>query len=252
MKGIVVIPTYNESDNIAKLIPLVLAQDPGIHVLVVDDGSPDGTAGIVKKIMESEKRVFILERTKKNGLGRAYIAGFKWALESPEGFEYFFEMDADFSHDPGEIPLFLKALDDGADAVSGSRYVNGVRVLNWDLKRLLLSLGGSFYARFATGVKLTDLTGGFNCFTRRVLEGLNLDRVLSNGYSFQIEMKTRVIYMGFKLVEVPIIFRDRFEGTTKMSGGIVNEALFRCWKIRWNKYFDPDIRAMRKKNLKKN
>lgn len=235
MKGLVIIPTYNESENVTKIIPETLKQDPILSVLIVDDNSPDGTANIVKEMMKTEKRLFILEREAKEGLGRAYIAGFKWALEN--GFDFVIEMDADFSHDPNELHLFLEAMQGGKDAVYGSRYVNGVRVLNWDLKRLLLSIGGNIYARIATGVKLTDLTGGYNLYTRKVLETLNLERVKSNGYSFQIEMKAKTSYHKFNVQEVPIIFRDRTEGTTKMSGGIVNEAFFRCWKFRFEKWF---------------
>lgn len=235
MKGLVIIPTYNEVENIQLIIPDVLKQSEELNVLVVDDGSPDGTADKVKEMQNQNERIFILEREKKNGLGRAYIAGFEWALEN--GFDYVIEMDADFSHDPNELHLFLEAMADGNDAVFGSRYVRGVRVLNWDLKRLLLSLGGNVYARFATGIKMTDLTGGYNLYTRNVLKGLKLDWIRSNGYAFQIEMKSKTIYKGFKATEVPIIFRDRFEGTTKMSSGIVNEALFQCWRIRFDKWF---------------
>jgi dolichol-phosphate mannosyltransferase len=237
MKGLVIIPTYNESINIKKIVPLVLKQNKGIDVLVVDDNSPDGTGRAVKLMMKDSDRVHLLERKKKAGLGKAYVAGFQWALKSPKGYEFVCEMDADFSHDPNELYLFFEALKEGYDAVCGSRYVRGVRVLNWDLRRLFISIFGNFYARFATGVKLTDLTGGYNCYTRRVLESMNLDHISSSGYSFQIEMKAKTVYHGFKIKEVPIIFRDRFEGTTKMSGGIVNEAIFKCWKIRFDKWF---------------
>jgi len=238
MKGLIIIPTYNEANNIKNLIPIVLKQDRNIDVLVVDDNSPDKTASVVKGIMKNNKRVFILERKKKEGLGRAYIAGFKWALQSKKKYDYVCEMDADFSHDPAELHLFIEALKDGYDAVCGSRYVRGVRVLNWDLKRLFLSICGNIYARLATGVKLTDLTGGYNCYSRKVLESLDLDKISSNGYSFQIEMKAKTIYKGYKIKEVPIVFRDRFEGSTKMSGGIINEALYKCWKIRFDKWFN--------------
>jgi dolichol-phosphate mannosyltransferase len=237
MKGLVIIPTYNEAVNIKQLIPEVLKQDRNIDVLVVDDGSPDGTGNVVKSFMKKEKRVHILERAKKSGLGKAYIAGFKWALGNKTRYDFVCEMDADFSHDPNELYLFIEALESGFDAVCGSRYVRGVRVLNWDLKRLLISIFGSFYARFATGLKLTDLTGGYNCYSRKVLESLKLDNISSTGYSFQIEMKAKTIYKGFKMTEVPIIFRDRFEGTTKMSKKIIYEAVFKCWKIRFDKWF---------------
>ncbi len=236
MKGLVIIPTYNEAKNIRQLVPVVLKQGADIDVLVVDDNSPDGTARVVKGLMKGNRRVHLLQREKKNGLGKAYVAGFKWALSSERGYGWACEMDADFSHDPNELHLFRDALRKGYDAVCGSRYIRGVRVLNWDLNRLFLSLGGNFYARIATGVRMTDLTGGYNCYTRRVLESLNLDKISSKGYSFQIEMKAKTVFKGFKITEVPIVFRDRFEGTTKMSGGIFNEALFRCWKIRLDKW----------------
>jgi dolichol-phosphate mannosyltransferase len=232
MKGLVIIPTYNEAENIPNIVPAVLRQDPDIHVLVVDDGSPDGTAAIVIRMAEKESRIHLLQREKKNGLGRAYIAGFKWALASSENFQYVFEMDADFSHDPNEIHLFLDALKAGYDAVCGSRYMKGGRVVNWDMKRLFLSQGGNIYARFATGVKMNDLTGGYNCYGRHVLETLDLDGITSNGYSFQIEMKAKTVYSGFRFHEVPIVFKDRELGTTKMSGGIINEAFFKVWDIR--------------------
>ncbi|MEJ5284950.1 MAG: polyprenol monophosphomannose synthase [Brevinematales bacterium] len=236
MKYLVIIPTYNEAMNIEKLIDKVLKQSDDIDILVVDDNSPDGTANIVENIMKNNKKVNLLKREKKSGLGRAYVAGFKWALEK-EIYDYIFEMDADFSHDPDELHLFFDAIKEGYDVVCGSRYVNGLRVLNWDLKRLFLSLGGNIYARIITGVKLTDLTGGYNCYSKKVLTSINLDKISSNGYSFQIEMKAKSYYKGFKIKEVPITFRDRYEGTTKMSGGIVNEALFKCFAIRFEKWF---------------
>lgn len=236
MKYLVIIPTYNEAMNIEKLIDKVLKQSDDIDILVVDDNSPDGTANIVENIMKKNKKVNLLKREKKSGLGRAYVAGFKWALEK-EIYDYIFEMDADFSHDPDELHLFFDAIKEGYDVVCGSRYVNGLRVLNWDLKRLFLSLGGNIYARIITGVKLTDLTGGYNCYSKKVLTSINLDKISSNGYSFQIEMKAKSYYKGFKIKEVPITFRDRYEGTTKMSGGIVNEALFKCFAIRFEKWF---------------
>jgi dolichol-phosphate mannosyltransferase len=236
MKGLIIVPTYNESNNVKELIPEILKQDKNIDVLIVDDNSPDGTAKIVEAMIKEEKRIHLLKRKKKAGLGKAYVAGFKWALQSKKHYEYVCEMDADFSHDPNEVHLLIEALEEGYDASCGSRYIRGVRVLNWDLKRLFISLIGNFYARFATGIKLTDLTGGYNCYKRSVIETLNLDNISSSGYSFQIEMKAKAIYKGFKIKEVPIIFRDRFEGTTKMSGGIINEALFKCWKIRLDKW----------------
>ncbi len=236
MKYLVVIPTYNEAMNIEKLIGKVLSQSNDIDILVVDDNSPDGTAAIVENIMQKNNRVYLLKREKKSGLGRAYVAAFKWALDK-DIYDYIFEMDADFSHDPDELHLFFEAINEGYDVVCGSRYVKGLRVLNWDLKRLFLSLGGNIYARFVTGVKLTDLTGGYNCYSKKVLKAIHLDKISSNGYSFQIEMKSKAYYKGFKIKEVPITFRDRYEGTTKMSGGIVNEALWKCWAIRFQKWF---------------
>jgi dolichol-phosphate mannosyltransferase len=239
MKSLVIIPTYNEAMNIEKIIKEVLKQPFDINVLVVDDNSPDGTSEVVKSLSEFEKKVFLLKREKKGGLGRAYVAGFKWAIER-NCYDVVFEMDADFSHDPDEIYLFFDALSEGYDVVCGSRYINGLRVLNWDLKRLFLSLGGNIYARIVTGVPLTDLTGGYNCYRIDVLKKINPERISSNGYSFQIEMKAKSYYYGFKIKEVPITFRDRYEGTTKMSGGIINEAFFKCWKIRFEKYFKKD------------
>lgn len=235
MKGLVIIPTYNESANISKIVPLVLEQDKVLHVLVVDDNSPDGTAGIVQEMMKTGKRIHLLQREKKNGLGRAYIAGFRWALEN--GFDFVIEMDADFSHDPAELHLLIDAMKEGCAGVFGSRYINGIRILNWDMKRFILSYFGNVYARIATGVKLTDLTGGYNLYTREALEKINLDKITSNGYAFQIEMKSKTVYKKLKVKEVPIIFRDRFEGTTKMSGGIVKEALFKVWRFRFEKWF---------------
>ncbi len=236
MKGLVIIPTYNEAENIRLIIPEVLKQGRSFEVLVVDDNSPDGTGRIVKKMVQSNERIHLIERKQKAGLGKAYVAGFKWALKQDKSYDFFCEMDADFSHDPCELHLFTEALKEGYDAVCGSRYIRGVRVLNWDLKRLLISLIGNIYARISTGVKLTDLTGGYNCYTRRVLEQLNLDGISSSGYSFQIEMKVKTTWKGFRIKEVPIIFRDRYEGTTKMSGGIVNEAILKCWKFRIDKW----------------
>ncbi|MCX7883199.1 MAG: polyprenol monophosphomannose synthase [Brevinematales bacterium] len=235
MKTVVIIPTYNERENIQKIVPEVLKQGENIHVLVVDDNSPDGTAHVVREMAEKTPRIHCLIRQKKEGLGRAYIAGMQYAIALSEGFDIFFEMDADFSHDPAEMPLFFEAFEKGADVVCGSRYLHGVRVLNWDLKRLFLSLGGNLYARFATGVPLTDLTGGYNAYTRKALEVINLASIRSNGYAFQIEMKAKAYYHGLSVVEVPIIFRDRYEGTTKMNSGIVNEALFQCWAIRFSR-----------------
>jgi dolichol-phosphate mannosyltransferase len=227
---LVVIPTYREAENITRILPEVLRQDPRIDILVVDDGSPDGTAGLVKGMMAKESRIKILERERKMGLGTAYVAGFKFALA--HGYEFVFEMDADFSHDPGEIPNFLAAALTH-DLVLGSRYANGIRVVNWPMNRLLLSYYANIYSRIMTGLPVHDATGGFKCFRRRVLEALDLDTVHSNGYAFQIEMSFKAWKKGFRLVEIPITFLDRAQGTSKMSKSIVYEAVFMLWKLRF-------------------
>ncbi len=228
-KALVIVPTYNERENILKLIEAVLAQSPIIDVLVVDDGSPDGTGALVDERAAADSRVHVIHREKKLGLGTAYVAGFKWALG--RDYEYVFEMDADFSHDPGFIPRFLEALKD-ADLVLGSRYATGVNVINWPISRLLLSLGANLYARLITGLPLSDATGGFKCFRREVLAAVDLDGVRSNGYAFQIEMSFRVWKKGFRLKEIPIVFTDRVEGQSKMSRRIVREAIWMVWWLR--------------------
>jgi len=227
---LVVIPTYNEAENIPRLIPAVLGKARGIDVLIVDDGSPDGTAGIVRKMMRTSRRVHLIERAGKSGLGTAYVAGFRYALERE--YQYVFEMDADFSHDPNEIPNFLAKIQD-FDLVVGSRYTNGVRVVNWPMRRLLLSYYANIYTRIMTGLPLHDATGGFKCYRRKVLESINLDRITSNGYAFQIEMSYKAWRKGFRLAEIPIVFLDRQVGTSKMSKHIVYEALFMLWKLRF-------------------
>lgn len=230
-RGLVVIPTYNEKDNIARLIDQVLARDARLDVLVVDDGSPDGTGAIVDEIKASNPRVDIIHRDRKLGLGTAYLAGFKWALA--RHYAFVFEMDADFSHDPAHLPQFLDALG-GADLVIGSRYRNGrVTVVNWPVGRLLLSYAANIYARVVTGLQLFDSTAGFKCFRREVLEALDLDAVRSSGYAFQIEMNFRAWKKGFRLVEIPIVFVDRTEGESKMSKRIVREAVWMVWRLRW-------------------
>lgn len=230
-RALVIVPTYNERENIVRLIQSVLAQDPRIDVLVVDDGSPDGTGAIVDDVAASEPRVFVLHRPRKMGLGTAYLAGFRWALE--RAYDYVFEMDADFSHDPGHLPQFLAAIE-SADVVLGSRYRHGkVTVVNWPIGRLMLSYGANVYARFVTGLPLYDATGGFKCFRRAVLEAIDLDDVRSNGYAFQIEMSFRAWRKRFRIVEIPIVFHDRTEGESKMSGHIVREAVFMVWRLRW-------------------
>jgi dolichol-phosphate mannosyltransferase len=229
-RALVIIPTYNERENISRMINAVLAKDPRLEILVVDDGSPDGTAAIVEELGAQTKRVHILKRPRKMGLGTAYLAGFKWALERP--YEYIFEMDADFSHDPGHLPEFLRAIET-ADLVIGSRYRDGkVTVVNWPMSRLLLSYFANAYARFVTGVPLWDLTAGFKCFRRTVLESIDLDDVRSNGYAFQIEMHFRAWMQGYRIVEIPIVFVDRTEGTSKMSKAIVREAVWMVWRLR--------------------
>ncbi len=228
-KVLVVIPTYNERTNLPLLIPAVLGQDPRIEVLIVDDSSPDGTGELADELAVADPRVHALHRAAKEGLGKAYIAGFKWALE--RGYDFVFEMDADFSHDPKFIPEFLRAAED-ADLVIGSRYKAGVNVINWPMSRLLLSIGANQYARWVTGLPLADSTGGFKCFRRRVLEAISLDRVRSNGYAFQIEMSFLAWKKGFRIKEIPIVFTDRVEGQSKMNKRIVREAIWMVWWLR--------------------
>ena len=230
-RALVIVPTYNERQNIARLIESVLGQDPRLEVLVVDDGSPDGTGGIVDEIAARNGRVHALHRPSKMGLGTAYLAGFAWALERP--YDFVFEMDADFSHDPNHLPQFLDAIQD-ADLVLGSRYRHGkVTVVNWPIARLLLSYSANVYARAVTGMRLFDSTGGFKCFRRKVLEAIDLTAVRSNGYAFQIEMSFRAWNKGFRIVEIPIVFVDRTEGESKMSKKIVREAVWMVWRLRW-------------------
>ncbi|MRR55952.1 MAG: polyprenol monophosphomannose synthase [Deltaproteobacteria bacterium] len=229
MKILVVIPTYNERDNICRIIPEVLAQDPRISVLVVDDNSPDGTAAVVEKLAQADKRVLLLRRAAKLGLGSAYRDGFRIALQ--EGASYIVEMDADFSHDPKSLPSLLKEAET-CDLVIGSRYKNGVSVVNWPIRRLLLSYCATIYTRLITGLKVSDCTSGYKCFRREALETIDLDRVRSDGYSFQIEMNYRCMEKGFRIGEVPIIFIDRHAGTSKMSKKIVREAVVMVWKLR--------------------
>jgi len=230
MKSVIVIPTYNEADNIGRLIPLVLERDTGISILVVDDNSPDGTAGIVRARPEFGGRVHILERPQKAGLGSAYIAGFKWALAETDA-DCIFEMDADFSHDPAALDDFLEAID-GNDVVLGSRYLRGVTVVNWPLSRLFLSVGANLYARLVTGMRIKDSTGGFKCFRRKVLEALPLDDVKSDGYSFQIEMNYHCWKRKFRIKEIPILFVDRQVGVSKMNKKIIWEAMWMVWVLR--------------------
>ena len=235
--SLIIVPTYNEKENIEKLIRTILGFEEPFDVLVVDDGSPDGTAAIVKGLMEEFKgRVHIQERTGKLGLGTAYIHGFKWALQ--RDYQYIFEMDADFSHDPNDvIKLHEACAKKDADVAIGSRYVNGVNVVNWPMGRVLMSYYASVYVRFITRMKIHDSTAGFKCYRRKVLETIQLDNIRFKGYAFQIEMKFKAWKHGFKLVEVPIIFRDRKEGTSKMSGHIFTEAMFGVIWLRVKSWF---------------
>jgi len=228
MKSLLIIPTYNEKDNIERIIAAVLPQSATLEVLVVDDGSPDGTGEIVAKLGAANPRIHLLRRAGKLGLGTAYIAGFKWGLA--RDYECFLEMDADFSHDPNEIPNLLRAIEEN-DLVLGSRYKDGIRVVNWPLSRLILSKGAAWYVRLITGLPVADPTGGFKCFRRAVLEAIELDSVKSNGYAFQVEMTYKAWMQGFRIKEIPITFADRFAGQSKMSTGIVREALWIVWML---------------------
>jgi dolichol-phosphate mannosyltransferase len=235
--SVIIIPTYNEKENIEAIIRAVTSLEKPFHVLVIDDGSPDGTANIVKGLMAEEfkGRVHLVERTGKLGLGTAYICGFKWALE--HGYEYIFEMDADFSHAPADLPrLYAACHDEGYDVSVGSRYITGVNVVNWPIGRVLMSYYASAYVRTILGIKLRDTTAGFVCWTRKVLETMSLDDVRFKGYAFQIEMKYTALRLGFKIKEVPVVFVNRELGTSKMSGGIFSEALFGVMKLRMTKF----------------
>jgi len=234
MKSIVIIPTYNEIHNIQKLLPDLLSMYPSLDILIVDDNSPDGTAAYVEKTGASDPRVKIIKRPRKMGLGTAYVAGFKFALAN--GYEVAMEMDADYSHDPKELARFMETIADH-DLVIGSRYLDGVRVINWPIRRLLLSYFANLYTRIITGMPVKDGTGGFKCFRRKVLESINLDAIHSNGYSFQIEMNYKAWKKGFRLIEVPITFTDRVRGTSKMSKKIVREAIVMVWKLRLKSIF---------------
>ncbi len=229
-KAVVVVPTYNEADNVGRLIPLILERDPRLSVLVVDDNSPDGTADIVKALPGFGDRILILEREKKQGLGAAYIAAFQWILANTD-FEAIFEMDADFSHDPEALPEFLAQIETH-DVVLGSRYLHGITVVNWPLKRLILSVGANRYAGFITGMSLKDSTGGFKCFRRSTLEALPLGKIGSDGYSFQIEMNYHCWRRKMAIKEIPIMFVDRQVGVSKMSKKIIVEAMWMVWALR--------------------
>ena len=235
MEALIVVPTYNEMDNIERLLDQLLALDFDLEILVVDDNSPDGTGNYVDDRCAREPRVHVIHREGKLGLGSAYIRGFKWALAETNA-KYIFEMDADFSHDPSAIAEFLEKINTH-DVVLGSRYLNGITVMNWPLSRLILSVGANIYTRIITGMPLKDATGGFKCFRREVLEALPLDRITSDGYSFQIEMNFHAWKRKFRIVEMPIVFVDRQEGTSKMSRRIIYEAAFLVWKLRFASIF---------------
>jgi dolichol-phosphate mannosyltransferase len=226
--ALVIIPTYNERDNLPQVIDRLTAIPSPVHVLVVDDNSPDGTGRLADDLAAANRRIHVLHREQKAGLGRAYCAGFLWALERP--YEFVFEMDGDLSHNPADIPIFLEAAQN-ADLVLGSRYSNGIRVINWPLNRLMLSLMAAKYVQMITGMPFTDPTGGYKCFRRQTLKLLDLENINSNGYSFQIEMTHKAWRQGLRVVEVPIIFTDRFQGRSKMSGSIVEEALMMVWRL---------------------
>ncbi len=239
---IVIIPTYNEKENIEKILRKVMSLEGDFNVLVVEDNSPDGTADIVKRLMqEFPERIFIKERKGKLGLGTAYIDGFKWSLE--QGYEYIFEMDADFSHNPDDLLNLHMACAQGADVAIGSRYISGINVVNWPIGRVLMSYYASAYVRLVTGMKIKDTTAGFVCYKRKVLETLDLDNIKFKGYAFQIEMKFTAWKFRFKIIEVPIIFTDRKEGKSKMSGGIFNEAVWGVIRLKWRSLFRSYKRA---------
>lgn len=228
-KILICIPTYNERENAELIIPAITEAVPQAHILFIDDSSPDGTAGYVKEQTKINPNIHLLLRKKKQGLGKAYIAGFRWALE--RDYEFIFEMDADFSHDPKYLPDFLEAIKD-ADLVIGSRYIKGVNVINWPMSRLLLSYFANLFARIVTGTPIMDLTAGFKCYRKEVLESINLGTIDSSGYSFQIELKFLTWKNGFKITEIPIVFTDRQRGESKMSTNIIREGLFLVWKLR--------------------
>jgi dolichol-phosphate mannosyltransferase len=234
-KKIIIIPTYNEKENIENIIRAIFKLEGAYNILVIEDGSPDGTAEIVKKLQkEFPESLFMIERKGKLGLGTAYLTGFKWALE--KGYDYIFEMDADFSHNPIDVPrLYEACAKDGADLAIGSRYCSGISVVNWPIGRVIMSYYASVYVRTVLGMKVFDTTAGFKCYSRKVLETINLDKVQMKGYGFQIEMKYSTYKLGFKIKEVPVIFIDRKEGTSKMSSGIFGEAFWGVLKLKFRK-----------------
>ena len=234
-RKIVIIPTYNEKENAEKIIRAVRALEDDFHILIIDDGSPDGTAGIVKRLQtEFPDSLFLIERAGKQGLGTAYITGFKWSVE--HGYDYVFEMDADFSHNPNDLPRLYRACsEEGGDVAIGSRYCNGISVINWPIGRVIMSYYASAYVRTVLRMKVYDTTAGFKCYRRQVLETIDFDRIKMHGYGFQIEMKYNAYKLGFKIKEVPIIFEDRKEGTSKMSSGIFGEAFWGVIGLRFRK-----------------
>lgn len=245
-KPLVIIPTYNEKDNAESIAKAVLENLPEGNVLFVDDNSPDGTGAICDRLAAANPKIHVLHRECKAGLGRAYVSGFRWALEN--GFDRIFEMDADFSHDPRELPNFLKAAED-ADIVLGSRYIGGIRVMNWPLSRLLISTFAGVYVRAITGMPVMDPTGGFKCFRREVLESIDLGRITSSGYAFQIEMSYKAWMKGFRIVEIPITFADRLAGKSKMSKNIAVEAFFKVWKLAASNWFRRSPRASARERI---
>lgn len=236
-KALVIIPTYNEKENIEKLIRKIFSLSRPYDILIIDDGSPDKTGDIIKSLKKTEfnKTLHLIERSGKLGLGTAYICGFKWALS--HGYDYIFEMDADFSHNPKDLIRLHEACLNGADMSIGSRYKSGVNVINWPIGRVLISYFASAYVRFITGMDIRDTTAGFKCYTKQVLEAINLDKIKFRGYAFQIEMKFTAWKMGFNIAEIPIVFTDRKDGSSKMSGGIFNEALWGVLKIKFSSFF---------------
>ena len=234
-RKIVIIPTYNEKENIEKIIRAVFALEGGYHILVIEDGSPDGTAAIVRGLQrEFPERLYMIERSGKQGLGTAYLTGFRWSLD--HGYDYIFEMDADFSHDPGDLPrLYAACAEEGADLAIGSRYCNGISVINWPIGRVIMSYYASVYVRTVLRMKVYDTTAGFKCYSRKVLQTIDLDKVQMKGYGFQIEMKYSAWKLGFRVKEVPVIFVDRKEGSSKMSSSIFGEAFWGVMKLRLRK-----------------
>jgi dolichol-phosphate mannosyltransferase len=237
---LIVVPTYNERENLPRLAQRLLNLPVPVDVLVVDDNSPDGTGKLADELAARHPQIHVLHRAGKNGLGRAYVAGFQWALE--RGYEFIFEMDGDLSHNPDDVPGFLDAAQK-ADLVLGSRYINGIRVINWPLKRLMLSRGAGKYVKLVTGMPFTDPTGGYKCFRRRALQAVKLDKIRSNDYSFQIEVTHKLWRQGFKIIEVPIIFTERAEGRSKMASHIISEAFWMVWRLWWQNGFRRRPRA---------